>query len=133
MPADWPDEADNHADRRNDDSAASHPARPAPPDSEPPSRQEAYVSLRIAVSTEQATAAHQTTAAERAATEKWTKDVKESRWMWSEYQRHWPEETRPQVDRPDDPTGSWRGEGDRSLEPSENSQIERACDQHCAA
>ncbi len=116
MPADWPDESDGPPDRsdgppdrRDDNSAATHPTRPAHPESDPPSRQDAYVSLRLAVSTEETTAAHQTTATEHAATEKWNKDAQESRWMWSEYERRWPSEDRPQVDRSDDPPGSWRG------------------------
>ncbi len=95
MPADWPDESDGHPDRRDDTSAASRPIRPSHPESDPPSRQEEYVNLRIAVSTEQAKATHQATTAERAAAEKWDKNAAESRWMWSEYQRRWPEEARP--------------------------------------
>jgi hypothetical protein len=49
--------------------------------------------------------------------------------MWSEYQRRWPPEERAQVKRPDDEPGSWRGEGDRSLDPEDNTQVEAACDQ----
>lgn len=154
MPADWPDESDGppdrsdspldgsdgpldgsdgHPDRRDDNSAATHPTRPTHPESDPPSRQDAYVSLRLAVSTEQTTAAHQATATEHAAAEKWNKDAQESRWMWSEYERRWPPEDRPQVDHSDDPPDSWRGEGSRFLSATENSRVDAMYDQiaHC--
>jgi hypothetical protein len=128
VPADWPDESDGHPDRRDDNSAASRPIRPSRPESGPPSRQEEYVNLRIAVSTEQAKAAHQITAAERAAAEKWDKNAAESRSLWTEYERRWPEAALPQVDRSKDLPGSWRSDRQRYLEPEPNSQIEAACD-----
>jgi hypothetical protein len=54
-------------------------------------------------------------ATERAAAEKWDETAKESRWMWSEYERRWPPEEHAPVDRSDDPpapgaemaTGPW--------------------------
>ena len=49
--------------------------------------------------------------------------------MWSEYQRRWPPEERAQVERPDDAPGSWRGEGERSLNHEDNTRVEAACDQ----
>ena len=55
--------------------------------------------------------------------------TEEIRWMWSEYKRRWPAEERAEVKRPDDAPGSWRGEGDRSLNPEANSRVEAACDQ----
>jgi hypothetical protein len=129
VPADWPDESDGHPDRRDDNSAASRPIRPSRPESGPPSRQEEYVNLRIAVSTEQAKAAHQITAAERAAAEKWDKNAAESRSLWTEYERRWPEAALPQVDRSKDLPGSWRGETGKYLEVSDNSRVEAACNQ----
>jgi hypothetical protein len=48
--------------------------------------------------------------------------------MWTEYQRKWPPEDRPPVDRSDDAPGSWHGEGDRVLEPADNKRIEAQCD-----
>jgi hypothetical protein len=48
--------------------------------------------------------------------------------MWTEYKRRWPPEERPPPDRSTDPPGSWRGEGDRYLNPADNTQIEAACD-----
>ena len=53
--------------------------------------------------------------------------------MWSEYQRKWPSEERPSVDRSDDPPGSWRGEGNRYLEPAANAQVEEAYGAICKA
>ena len=60
---------------------------------------------------------------------KWGKSVRESRWMWTEYQRKWPSEERTPVKRPDDTPGSWRGEGNRSLKPEANGRVDAACDQ----
>jgi len=52
--------------------------------------------LRAAVSAEESVAAKKALATKKAAAEKWDETAKESRWMWSEYQRRWPpEETRP--------------------------------------
>ena len=65
---------------------------------------------------------------EQAASAKWGETVKESKWMWGEYQRKWPPEERPPVDRSDDPPDSWHGDGNRRLKPAENGQVESACD-----
>jgi len=48
--------------------------------------------------------------------------------MWTEYQRKWPPEECPAVNRPRDPPGSWRGEGDKSLPRAVNDRVEAACD-----
>jgi hypothetical protein len=48
--------------------------------------------------------------------------------MWTEYQRRWPSEERPSVDRSASPSGSWRGEGNRSLDRAANGRVEAECD-----
>ena len=48
--------------------------------------------------------------------------------MWAEYQRKWPPEERPPVDRSADPPGSWRGDRDRFLGNAVNSRVETECD-----
>jgi hypothetical protein len=58
----------------------------------------------------------------------WQETADLSRWMWTEHKRRWPPEERPPPDRSTDPPGSWRGEGDRYLNPADNTQIEAACD-----
>jgi hypothetical protein len=121
-----PDEhPDRPPDRRDND---AHPAGSGGVEAEPRSRQEYYADLRGAVSAEESAAARRISADEQATTEKWDEQSGESRWMWSEYQRKWPSEERPSVDRSDDPPGSWRGEGNRYLEPAANAQVEEACE-----
>lgn len=48
--------------------------------------------------------------------------------MWDEYKRRWPAEERPQVDRSDDPPGSWRGESNEFLDSAVNRKLEQECD-----
>ena len=84
--------------------------------------------MRVAVSAEESVTAQRAAAQEQAAAEKWSGTVKESRWMWGEYQRKWPPEARAPADRSDDPPGSWHGDGNRRLKPAENGQVESACD-----
>jgi hypothetical protein len=91
-------------------------------------RQEYYAELRLAVSAEQSVTAQQAAAREQAAAQKWDGTEKESRWMWTEYQRRWPPEERPSLDRSTDPPGSWRGEGNSSLDRAANSRVEAHCD-----
>jgi hypothetical protein len=55
------------------------------------------------------------TSEEKAAAKKWDKQTEESRWMWSEYQRRWPQEDRLPVDRSDD-------------DPEVDAQVDAACD-----
>jgi hypothetical protein len=91
-------------------------------------RQEYYAELRVAVSAEQTVTTQQAAAREQAATQKWDGTAKESRWMWTEYQRKWPPEDRPAVNRPADPPGSWRGNRDRYLDNAVNGRAEMECD-----
>jgi len=123
---------DGHADRRDDQSDAAQPTRPTGSEAETRGRQEYYTQLYKAVSEEQSEEAQQTAAEEQAAAEKWDENAKESRGMWSEYLCKWPPEERPKVDKPDAPPGSWHGEGNRTLDPAKNSQVEAACDQIAA-
>jgi hypothetical protein len=91
-------------------------------------RQEYYAELRVAVSAEESVTAQRAAAREQAAAQKWDGTATESRWMWTEYQRKWPSEERPPVDRSADPPGSWRGEGDRFLPRTVNGRVEAECD-----
>jgi hypothetical protein len=129
---DRPDEPDvppeGHPDRRDDQNGASdRPARGSGSEAETRSRQECYDELRATDAARQSVRARQATAEEQASWEKWQKDKEESIWMWSEYQRKWPPQERPQVDRTDD-SGAWHGEGDRELDPDDNARVEAACD-----
>ena len=82
----------------------------------------------MAVSAEESVTAQRAAAREQAAAQKWDGTATESRWMWTEYQRKWPSEERPPVDRSADPPGSWRGEGDRFLPRTVNGRVEAECD-----
>ena len=128
-----PDEADEspdgNADRRGDQDDDGQAVRPGNPEAETRNREEYYTDLRTAVSTEESTTVQRITAEEKAAAKKWDKQTEESRWIWSEYQRKWPPELHAPVKRSDDPPGSWRGEGNRSLKPEANGRVEAACDQ----
>jgi hypothetical protein len=120
-----PDEhPDRPPDRRDND---ARPASPAGVEAEPRSRQEYYADLRGAVSAEESATARRASAEEQAATEKWGEQSGESRWMWTEYQRKWPPEEHPPVDRSADPPGSWRGDRDRLLGSDDNGQVEIEC------
>ena len=124
MGADRPDDADtppeDHPDRR-DDRARNDPA-------ETRTRQEYYSELRATVSREESAVARQTAADEQAADEKWQERATESRSIWTEYQRKWPPAERPSADRSTGSPGSWHGDGNRVLEPAENSRVEAQCD-----
>src|SRR5215471_11261026 len=128
MGTDLPDEPDvppdGHADRRDDQTGGTRPARPGGTEAETRSRQDYYADLRIAVSTEETVTAR----AEQDAADKWNENVTESRWMWTEYQRKWPPSERPPVDKSAGPPGSWHGEGNRVLDRAANGQVEAACD-----
>jgi hypothetical protein len=130
---DQPDEADvpsdGHADHRDDQGGGGGRAgRAGGSQAEDRHRQEYYAELRVAVSAEQSVTAQQAAAREQAAAQKWDGTEKESRWMWTEYQRRWPPEERPSIDRSTDPPGSWRGEGNSSLDRAANSRVESHCD-----
>jgi hypothetical protein len=117
--ADLPEEADvppdGHADRRDDESRAGRTGRPPAAEAETRSRQECYSDLRVAAATQESASARQAAAEEQEASDKWNERVTESRWMWSEYQRKWPPEDRPPVDRSDD-------------DPEITARVEAACD-----
>jgi hypothetical protein len=130
---------DERADHRDDEGGAdgggadggggdAHAARAGGPEPETRPRQEYYAELRVAVSAEESVTAKQAAAREQAAAQKWDGTASESRWMWTEYQRKWPPEERPPVDRSTDPPGSWRGEGNRFLPRAVNSRVEAECD-----
>jgi hypothetical protein len=133
---DRPDDGDIRPDRRADhrddegggggDGGRTAQAGGAQPETR--HRQEYYAELRVAVSAEESVTAQQAAAREQAAAQKWDGSAKESRWMWTEYQRKWPSEERPVVNRSGDPPGSWRGEGDRFLPRAVNSRVEAECD-----
>jgi hypothetical protein len=129
---DLPDEADEppdgHIDRRDDQSGGARPARPSGTEAETRSRQECYDELRVAEAKQKSVAAQRITAEEQAAADKWNEDVTESRWIWTEYQRKWPPSERASSDRPDNPSGSWQGEGNRVLDRTANARVEAECD-----
>jgi hypothetical protein len=129
---DLPDEADEppdgHIDRRDDQSGGARPARPSGTEAETRSRQECYDELRVAEAKQKAVVTQRITAEEQAAADKWNEDVTESRWMWTEYQRKWPPSERASSDRPDGPSGSWQGEGNRVLDRTANARVEAECD-----
>lgn len=56
----------------------------------------------------------------------WDESAVRFRGLWAEYQRRWPAEDRPPVDRSGDPTGSWRGEGNRFLDRPVNEAVDAA-------
>ncbi len=118
MGVDQPDDADlppdGRADHRDDQSGGGRAGRAGGVQVETRARQEYYADLRVAVSAEESVTAQRTAAREQAAAEKWEGTVKESRWMWTEYQRKWPPEERPPPDR--------------SLKPPDNTRVEAACD-----
>jgi hypothetical protein len=125
--ADWPDEADEPSgERSNRQDGQSGSGRPVP--AETRSREECYADQHEAVSAQQSATARQNAAEEQAAAEKWDQSAEESRWMWGEYQRKWPPEERPPVDKSADPPGSWRGDRDRYLDRTANDRVEAACD-----
>jgi hypothetical protein len=131
--ADRPDDAemppDEHPDRPPDrNENGSRPGGSGGAAAETRFRQEAYIDLRVAEAAQKSATARQASVEEQAAAEKWGEQSTESRQMWGEYKRRFPTEERPPVDRPDDPPGSWRGEGKRFLKPAENAQVEAACD-----
>jgi hypothetical protein len=130
---DRPDESDvpsdGHADHRDDQGGGGgRAARAGGVQAEIRHRQEYYADLRVAVSAEESVTAQRAAAREQAAAQKWDGSAKESRWMWTEYQRRWPPEERPPVDKSANPPGSWRGEGNRSLDRAVNSRVESECE-----
>src|SRR5437868_1682387 len=117
--ADVPDGADEspdgNADRRDDQGGSGQAMRPGNAEAETSNRQEYYADLRVAVSKEESVAVQRAAAEEQDASDKWSETITESRWMWSEYQRKWPPEDRPPVDRSD-------------ADPEIDAQVDAACD-----
>jgi hypothetical protein len=131
--ADRPGDADlppdDHPDRRDDqDGTGDHAARAGNDRAETRTRQEYYSELRVTVSREESAVARQTMAEEQVAAEKWQGKAAESRWIWSEYQRKWPPVERSSADRSTGRPSSGHGDGNRLLEPVENSRVEAECD-----
>jgi hypothetical protein len=122
---DRPDDADHRDDQ---DGGGGRIGRAGRALAETRPRQEYYADLCAAVSAEESVTAQRAAAREQALAEKWGETAKESRWMWSEYQRKWPPGERAPVDRSADPPGSWRGDGNRLLPSADNSRVESACD-----
>jgi hypothetical protein len=121
--ADWPGEAREPADRDSSpDASRNGGGRPVP--AETRSRHEYYDELYRTVSG----AARQNAAEEQAQAQKWDQAAEESRWMWGEYERKWPPDERPPVDRSADPPGSWRADGDRFLPAETNQRVDAECD-----
>ncbi len=115
MPDEADESPDGHADRRDDQSVSRQAIQSGSGEAETRNRQDYYADLRVAVSTEESVTARRTAAEEQDASGKWSEKVTESRWMWSEYQRRWPPEDRPPVDRSDD-------------DPEVDAQVDAACD-----
>src|ERR1039457_1222292 len=100
------------ADHRDDQGGGGRAARAGDVQVETRPRQEYYADLRVAASAEESVAAQRTAAREQAAAQKWDESSKESRWMWSEYQRKWPPEERAPVGKSADPPGNGRVEAE---------------------
>ncbi len=133
MGTDRPDDPDvppdGQPDHRNDQGGGGDRAgRDGGAQAETRLRQEYYAELRVAVSAEESVTAQRNAAREQAPAEKWGETVKESRWMWAEYQRRWPPEERTPVNRPAVPPGSWRGDGNRFLDCADNGRVEAKYD-----
>ena len=139
MGVDRPDDADvppdGQPDHRDDQGGDGDRAgRGGGAQAETRLRQEYYAELRVAVSAEESVTAQQTAAREQAAAEKWGETVKESRWMWAEYQRRWPPEERaagrqvPPIRRvpgAETATGSWTAPSTAELKQSATVIAER--------
>jgi hypothetical protein len=121
--ADWPDEANEPSEKTSDRQGGQTGGRRHVP-AETRSRQQQYADQHQAVSG----TARRNAADEQAQSQKWDKSAAESRWMWGEYQRRWPPDERPAVDKSADPPGSWRGGPKRYLKPADNARVEAACD-----
>jgi hypothetical protein len=127
--ADRPDDPDVPPDRRDDqDGTGDQAARAGNAQAETRTRQQYYAELWVTVSREESAVARRVTTEEQAASQKWQEKVAESRRMWSEYQRRWPPAERPPPDRSTGPPGSRHGDGNKLLDPADNSRVEAECD-----
>ena len=122
-----PDESPDHRDDQAGQDATGRAPRGGV-QAETRHRQEYYADLQVAVSAEESVNTQRTAAREQAAAQKWGENIKESRWMWTEYQRRWPPEERTPADKSGDEPGSWRGDGNRYLDRADNVRVEAACD-----
>lgn len=113
---DEPDEPqDEHSGRSADRSSDQVETR---------SREEYYNDLQAAVAKE----TPRTSAPEASANGKpWHEVTGWSRRVWAEYQRKWPPDEHPPVDRSADPPGSWRGDGNQFLDREANEKVGEKC------
>jgi hypothetical protein len=126
---DRPDDPDVPPDKRSDQPAHRAPA-------ETRSHEEYYADLRAAVALrDRSDPGARSKPGEQTENDpqaqpgaSWEENAELSRWMWSEYKRKWPSEERPQVDRSNDPPGSWRGDSNRFLDRPVNERIDAECD-----
>jgi hypothetical protein len=126
---DRPDDPDVPPDKHSDQPAHRAPA-------ETRSHEEYYADLRAAVALrERSDPGARSKPGEQTENDpqaqpgtSWEENAELSRWMWSEYKRRWPPEERPQVDRSNDPPGSWRGDSNRFLDRPVNERIDAECD-----
>jgi hypothetical protein len=95
---------------------------------EPRTRQEYWVALHRTLAKERSVRTQRITAADQAAADKWDEDAAAGRLIWEKYQKKFPQEDRPPVDRSEDAPGTWRGDGNRILKPRVNGRVESACD-----
>jgi hypothetical protein len=135
--AEPPDERPDHpADRPNPPADDANQSRRA--QIEPRSRQEAYNDLRaITESPERTDPPGRSEPGARSKPPEnghqaqpgpsWEETKDEARWMWGRYKHHFPPEERPPVDRSKDPSGSWRADAGRYLDPPKNQRIEAEC------
>jgi hypothetical protein len=126
-PDEPPDRPEGPRDHRDEQGGGGRGGRAGGEQIEPRSRQEYDAELRVTVAAQESAAVQRSAAKEQAAAQRWDETATKSRWMWGEYQRKWPPEDRPPVDRSEDPPGSWRGEGGRYLEPAVNDRVDAEC------
>ena len=142
MPADRSDDAPEQPDERPDN-PADQPDAPAynteqsrRDQIEPRSRDEYYMDRRGATESSEriepagySEPSEPTENAQRAQPgSSWEETAELGLRIWVEYKRRWPETEHAPADGSDDPPGSWRGDGDRFLKPSDNERIEAEYD-----
>jgi hypothetical protein len=119
---------DRRADHRDDESGAGRAGRAGGAEAETRPRQEYFSDLQVAASAQESVSVQRAAAREQAAGEKWDEAARESRWMWSEYQRKWPPEERAPAGKSGDQVGPGCGDGNRSPDRAANGRVEAACD-----
>ena len=107
MGIDRPDDADTSSDNPADRTSA--PANDAQHSGashlETRYREEYYHALRTQVAQQERTQNRQ----QAPEADTWAETADQARWMWGEYQRRWPPEDRPPVDRSGDPVAPGEG------------------------